>query len=140
LSEEALELLDPVDERECHPARALAGEPGGAEGGDLVVKCRAQALLHLGGGAVRDHGAQMLERAAERHRRGRRRGGEHKGCGRSAVQDPRQQPAEEDEARDADARGNEAEQHLDRERPAHAAHHLPKTLVEIHRPPPLARA
>ena len=139
LPEEGLQLLDPVDDREHDPAGALAREPGGAEGGYLVVEGGAQVLLDPCGRAVCCHGAEMLEGPAQQDRgRDRRRG---KGQGRRwrTRDDARQQPAEEDEARDPHTGGNEAGQDLDGELYPHAAHHVPETLVEIHRPPVLAR-
>ena len=63
LAEKGLQLLDAVDDRQHDPAGALAGEPGRPQLGELVVEAAAQILLHAVGGAVRDHGALLLDRS-----------------------------------------------------------------------------
>ena len=65
LAEERLQLLDAIDHGEHDAAGALGAEPGGTEGDDLVVKQPAQRLLDVHGGAVRDHGAAVVERRAQ---------------------------------------------------------------------------
>ncbi len=109
LAEKALQLLDPVDDRQHDAAGALAGEPGRPEFGDLVVKPAAQILLHPAGGIVGDHRAAMVEQAAQQHRESdadRRLGN---GGETSAGEDPRQQHAEQSETGDPERRGGEAD-------------------------------
>ena len=73
LAEKALQLLDAVDHRQHDPAGALAGEPGRAELGDLVVERRA-ASPAPGCVPVRDHRARGRPgRAAPRRRDPERR-------------------------------------------------------------------
>ncbi len=67
LPEKSLELLDPIDNREHHPAGALAGKPCRAQYGDLVIEPAAQILLHPGRGAVRDHRAVVVDKTAQNH-------------------------------------------------------------------------
>jgi len=60
----ALQLLDPVDDRQHDPAGPLAGEPGRPQFGDLIVEASAELLLHAAGRAMRDHRAGMIEKPA----------------------------------------------------------------------------
>ena len=119
LAEEGLQLLDAIDHRQHHAAGAFGAEPGRAERDDLVVQPAAQRLLHPGRGPVRDHGAQ--------HGRARRAAGCAAQCadqrhdqfgGRCAAEQPGEELAEEDEARDADGQRQQAEQDRQRDAPA----------------------
>ena len=74
LAKKALQLLDAVDHRQHDAAGALAGEPGRAQRGDLVVEPAAQLLLHPRGVLVGDDGAGMVDQrraAAPRRDAGR---------------------------------------------------------------------
>ncbi len=121
LAEKGLQLLDPVDDRQHHPAGALAGKPGGSKFGDLVVEPAAQHLLHPAGGAVRDHDAVMVDEAAQHDSRGdaqsRQRDRDEAGIG----EDMREQHAEDRKAGDAQHRGDEAQSYRRGDPAAHAA-------------------
>ena len=132
LAEERLQLLDAVDEGKHHAAGALAREPGGAEFRDLVVELEAQHFLHARGGAVREHGARVLEHAAQDHRGGGRRGRQHQRGGGRAVKDAREHCAQEHEPRHADRGGGEAHEDGRDDAPAHAARELPHPPIEKH--------
>jgi len=77
LSEEGLQLLDPVDEREHDGAGTLAREPRRPEFRDLIVELEAQHFLHARGGAVGEHNARVFEQAAYDHGAGDRRRRQH---------------------------------------------------------------
>ena len=110
LAEEGLQLLDAVDHRQHDAAGPLRAEPGGAEGDDLVVQPAAQRLLHAHGGAVRDHGAAVVERRAQHDGdAGAGQRPDQHGGGR-ALEHAGEEPAEEDEARDAEGQREQAEQ------------------------------
>jgi hypothetical protein len=66
LAEVDLELLDAFHHREDDVAGAGAGEVGGAQRNDALVDGPAERLLHARGGAVRGHGAPVVEAAADR--------------------------------------------------------------------------
>ena len=84
LAEKSLQLLDAVDDRQHHPAGALAGKPCRAQRGDLVVETAAQILLHASRGAVGDHRATVIDESPQDHRNGdterRNRHGEKPGA------------------------------------------------------------
>ena len=100
LAEEGLQLLDAVDDRQHHTAGTLRAEPSGTERDDLVVEAPAQRFLHARRGAVRDHGAHVVEpgpqqdrgeRAHQRHHQfgasaPRGTGGRGTGRGRRSAQ------------------------------------------------------
>ena len=98
-----LQLLDAVDHRQHDAAGALGAEPGRTEGDDLVVQQPAQRLLHAHGGAVRDHGAAVVERGAQHDGdAGARQRPDQRG-GRRALEHAGEEAAEEHEAGDAEA-------------------------------------
>ncbi len=82
LAEVDLELLHALDDREDDVAGARLGEVGRAQRGDLLVEPPAQPALHARRGVVGDHGAPVLEQAAERDE------------GRHARDRPRQRASE----------------------------------------------
>jgi hypothetical protein len=121
LAEEALQLLDPVDQGQHDAAGALAGEPGRAQLGDLVIEPAAQIFLHMAGGAVGDDRAGMIEEAAQQHRQAdpdRRQGDRGKA---GAGEDPREQRAQQREAGDPETRGKQAKQDRQRDPAAQSA-------------------
>ena len=58
--------------------------------------------LDAGGRVVREHPPRVLEHAAQQHCRARGRDRQHQGVRRRAAEHEREQPAERDEAGDAD--------------------------------------
>ncbi len=67
LAEKSLQLLDPVDDREHHPAGALAGKPSRPERGDLIVETTAQIVLDPGRGPMGNHRAMMINKPSQKH-------------------------------------------------------------------------
>src|SRR5581483_10708896 len=92
----------------------------------------AELLLDLRRGPVRDHGAQMLERASERHGGRDREHRRPQRAERRPLEDEREQPAERDEAADADPGGQEPDRHRGRDAAASTLHQAPEPPVEIH--------
>ncbi len=133
LAEKGLQLFDAVDDRQHDPAGAFAGEPGRPKGGDLVIEAAAQGLLHLRRGAVRDHRPVVLDKSAQQHRGGDPHGRDRHAEKPGAVEDVRQQHAEDRKAGDADDRGDEPEQDREGDPPPQPARQFPQTSVEVHR-------
>ncbi len=102
LAEINLQLLDPVDHRQNGVAGTLQPEMRRAQLRDLVEDHRAQMHLHPGGGVVRHHGTQILEPAARHHDGGDAGEGQDQRVERNALEDLRDQPAEEGQPRDAE--------------------------------------
>ena len=132
LAEIGLELLDPVDQRQRERAGALAPDRARAERGDLLVDDAAQRHLHPRGGLVRDHGAPMLEHAAQHHHR--RDGGGRQQQLREALagEQGADQPAQQAEARDAEGAGDETDQHGPGDAQPDAAGEGPKPRLDMH--------
>ncbi len=74
----------------------------------------------------------VLEAAAHEDGAGGERDRPHEGARRIALEDAREQPAEEGEAADADADRDEADQHGPRDAQAHAAREGPQPTIEVH--------
>ena len=138
LAEVHLELLDALDHRQDHVARARPREVRGAERGDVVVERLPEPRLHARRRPMGDHGPVVLEHAAQQDRGGGERGRHHERRERVARDDARQQPAEEDETADAHAHRDEADQHRPRDAQAHAAGEGPEPGIEIHGRSPLS--
>src|SRR5438128_9306897 len=113
-------------------ARAGLREVGRAEGGDPLVDRAAQPGLDERRRLVRDHVPPVFERAAEQDGGGRERGGEEERHHRVARDHPREQPAEEREARDAHADRDEADHHRPRDAEPDTARESPELTIEIH--------
>ena len=69
LAEVHLELLDALDHRQDHVARARPREVGGAERGDVVVERLPEPRLHARRRVVGDHVPSSRARPATRWRR-----------------------------------------------------------------------
>ena len=132
LAEEGLQLLDAVDDRQHHAAGAFGTEPYRAERDDLVVQAYPQCLLHPGCGPVRDHGSKIVEPGAKQD------GGEYaeqrydQFGGRCRAEQPGKELAKEDEARDADGEGEQAEQDPEDDAPPQSLRHSPQSQIEMH--------
>ena len=127
-----LQLLDPVDHRQHDAAGALAGEPGRAELGDLVVETPAQVVLHHRGGAVRDDGADVIEQRPRDDRRRDPGSRERDRPGPGAGEDQRQQGAEQRETGDPEPGRGQADNDAGGDPAAQPAGQLPQAPVEIH--------
>ena len=132
LAEEGLELLDAVDRRGDHVAGALEPEMGGAELDHLAVEAPANVELNQRRGLVGDHGAQVLEPAAQNHDAGDRGEGLDQRVGACALEDLGQEPAEQRQTGDADGGRDETYQHRAGDTPAHTYGKTPQPSVEIH--------
>ena len=132
LAEVGLELLDPVDHRDHDRAGALQPEVGGAERRHPGVEPLAQLELHHRRGAVGDHGAGVLQPAAEHHHRRHQRERHHQLGERVPGEDPREQPPEQREPPDPDQRREHPHRHRGRDAQAHAVRELPEAGVEEH--------
>ena len=103
-----------------------------AEGGDALVDGLAERALHARSGAVRGHGAPVVEGAPERDRGSRQRHEGQQRAQRLARDDAAEEPPEERQARDPRTDGKETQQHGARDARAHAARECPEPAVEIH--------
>ena len=95
----------------------------------------AQRLLHARRGAVRDHGAHVVEPGAQQDRGERGHQRHHQFGRRRRAEQPGEELAEEGEARDADGQRQQAEQDAQRDPPAQPACHPPKPQIEMHNRP-----
>ena len=109
LAEKALQLLDPVNQRQHDAAGAFAGKPGRAQFSDLVVETPAQIFLHAAGGTVRDNCAAMIEQTPQEDGARDPKGG-HCDRGRAgAAEDTGEKGAEQRKPRDPERRRGEAD-------------------------------
>ena len=132
LAEERLQLLDAVDDRQHDAAGAFGAEPRRPERDDLVVQAAAQRLLHARRGAVRDHGAHVVEPGAQQDGgQGADQRDDQLG-GRRAAEQPGEELAEEGEPGDADRQRQQAEQNRQCDASAQTARHAPQSQVEMH--------
>ena len=131
LAEVDLELLDAFDHREDDVPGASPGEVRGAQRGDALVDGLAQGALHARRRAVRRHRAPVVERAAKDDGGGREGDKRQQRAERPAGDHVGEEPAEEGQARDADADGEEADQRGARDAQPHAAREGPQATIEI---------
>ena len=132
LAEVGLELLDPVDHGDHDRAGALQPEVGGAERRHPGVEPLAQLELHHRRGTVGDHGAGVLQPAAEHHHRRHQRERHHELRERVPGEDPREQPPEQGEPPDPDQRREHPHRHRGGDPQSHAVRELPEAGVEEH--------
>ncbi len=93
MPEKALQLLDPVNDGQHHPASALAGEPGRPQFGDLVEEPPAQRLLYPASILVGDDRAGVVQKRAQQHRRADPGRQDRDDADTRATEDPREQHA-----------------------------------------------
>ncbi len=132
LAEERLKLLDAIDDRQHDAAGALGAEPCGAKGYDLVVEAATQRLLHTRRGAMRDHGAHVIEPGAQQDGGQRARQWDHQLGRRRGAEQPGEELAEEGEPGDADRQRQQAEQNRQRDASAQTGCHAPQSQIEMH--------
>ncbi len=99
----------------------------------LSYKQPPQRLLDVHGGAVRDHGAAVVQRRSQHdgNAGARQRPDERGGWG--VLEHAGQEAAEEHEAGDAEHHGQQPQRHRQRNAPAIALGHAPERQVEMHR-------
>ena len=131
-AEVSLELLDPVDHRDHDRAGTLEPEVGGAERHHLCVEPLAQRELHARRGVMGDHGAGMLDPAAQHHDRRHQQEGHDQLRERIPREDPREQPAEQREPSHPHEGRAYPHHHRGGDPKAHAARELPEPGVEEH--------
>ncbi len=102
------------------PVRSPANQAGPSSV-DLVVELEAQDLLHARSGAVRHHGALVLEKRANEHDRRDRRRRHKQRRGRRAAEDERKQRAQKHETRNADDGRRKPHEHGGDDPPPHPA-------------------
>ena len=132
LAEKRLQLLDPIDDREHHPAGALAGEPCRTQRGDLLVEPGAQILLHPGRGAMGDHRAMVINDTAQEHRDTDANCRNCDSDKTGTIEHARQQHAEDRKSGDPDHRSYEPQQNRQGDPAAKPARQLPKASVKVH--------
>ena len=132
LAEVGLELLDAVDHRDHDRTGALEPEVGGAKPDHLCVEPLAQLELDPCRGVVGDHGAGVLDPAAQHHHRRHQAERDDELGERVPGEDPRQQPAEQREPADPDQGREHPHRHRSGDAKAHAARELPESGVEEH--------
>ena len=132
LAEVRLELLDPVDHRDHDRTGALEPEVGGAERDHLGIESLAQLELDPCRGAVGDHGAGVLDPAAQHHHRRHEAEGNDEFGERVPREDPHQQPAEQREPAHTDEGREHPHRHGGGDSKAHTVRELPESGVEEH--------
>ena len=139
LAEVHLELLHALDQRERHVAGATAGDLGRPQRHQVVVEPAAQSRLHAGRRLVGEHGAHVLEPAAQRGDGGGGQDERHERAGPRAGGDLRQQPAEQRQARDARHHREESDQDGGGDARADTRGQRPEPTVDVHGAPPSIR-
>ena len=135
LAEPGLELLDPLHHREQDLAGALQAEVGGPQAHHLVEEALAQRELHARRGAMCDHRAPVLERAAQHHDSRHQRDGRAELREARAAVERSDQPAQQRETQYSDHRREDSGADHEGDAAPDSFGELPQALVKEHGAP-----